>query len=444
MNRKVAFKTLGCRLNQAETDSLATDFINAGYEIVPFSAKADVYVINTCTVTAQGDQKSRSAIHRVTRNGDGSVVLVTGCMVHRLKRDDEPGITYLVENKRKYGILPLVEDHFKGLRPDPDRLPGDSFGFSVIGGGFHTRGMVKIQDGCDNFCSYCIVPFVRGRAISRPSGEVLDDIRRMVSGGFREIVLTGVNISRYTDGATNFENLVGKILDLPGNFRLRISSIEPENPGELFFELFAHEKMCPHLHICLQSGSAAVLSRMGRSYTLGSFMSVVDRLRSRYPLFNLTTDVMVGFPGETEEDFRATISVVQQVMFSHIHTFKFSARKGTRAERMTDQVPEKIRNERSAIMREISDTSKYRYRNRLVGTEQLVLVEKIDREGMATGYGQHYVPVTFRSRLLSANCFVPVRVDAVGASDKNMTLQATEMTSADLVHRGAGEAAKAT
>ncbi|MCK4855409.1 MAG: MiaB/RimO family radical SAM methylthiotransferase, partial [Bacteroidales bacterium] len=274
------------------------------------------------------------------------------------------------------------------------------------------RSLIKIQDGCDNFCTFCIVPFVRGRAISRPFEKIRENILQVLDFGYREIVLTGVNIGRYDHKGTNFESLVEKILDIPGNFRVRISSIEPDGYGDRFIELFQHPKLMPHLHLCLQSGSDAVLLRMRRMYTLSEFRSLVDKFRNRHPDFNLTTDIIVGFPGETEPDFQSTCNVVKDIGFSHIHTFKYSRRKGTRADRMPDQVPEKVKSERSEHIRQIGEENKRKYRSSLLGKTERVLVEKTG-DGSARGYGEHYVPVRFPSGQAEKNRIYPVIIKGI-------------------------------
>ena len=421
MNRKIAFKTLGCRLNQFETDSLASEFHNAGYQLVDFADKADVYVINTCTVTNQSDKKSRSLIRQTGLKPGSPLVVVTGCMVNS-KRDELEGnsSTYFVENNLKTSIFPMIEAHYNGEILDPDSLDPDVFNFKPADTTFHTRSLIKIQDGCDNFCTFCIVPFVRGRAISRPFEKIRENIIQVLDYGYREIVLTGVNIGRYNSEGTNFESLVEKILDIPGDFRVRISSIEPDGYGDRFIELFSHPKLMPHLHLCLQSGSDSVLLRMRRMYTLSEFMAIVEKIRGSHPDFNLTTDIIVGFPGETKEDFKATCNVVKDIGFSHIHTFKYSKRKGTRAERMPGQVPEKIKSERSEIIRVIGEENKRKYRSSLIGNTQMVLVEKI-RENVARGYGEHYVPVEFRSGQAQTNKIYPVSVTGIaGGADPDL------------------------
>jgi threonylcarbamoyladenosine tRNA methylthiotransferase MtaB len=425
MKRKVAFKTLGCRLNQFETDSVLTDFYKSGYEIVAFNEPADVYIVNTCTVTNQGDHKSKSAINQAVHGKDGSLVVVTGCMAESQKQylESRGDIAYVVDNKSKAGILPLVEAYFNGDIPNPGLLKKDVFGFSLTEKGFHTRSMIKIQDGCDNFCTFCIVPMVRGRAVSRPAMEILKNIRQVIDLGFKEIVLTGVNISRYEYEGIHFTTLLQQILNIDEKFRVRISSIEPEGFDEPFFDLFSHDKLCPNLHMCLQSGSDQVLMRMHRSYNVPSYLSIIEALKSRYPLFNFTTDIMVGFPGETEKDFKDSCNVIREVGFSHVHTFKYSARQGTRAERMSDQVPEKVKQQRSLVVREIASENKQKYRQMFVGKQQTVLVEKVNKSGMAKGYGQHYVPVEFKSSLPGNNYFHTTTVKSVATASHDFILR---------------------
>ncbi|MCU0370917.1 MAG: tRNA (N(6)-L-threonylcarbamoyladenosine(37)-C(2))-methylthiotransferase MtaB, partial [Bacteroidales bacterium] len=356
IKRRVAFKTLGCRLNQFETDALAAQFRRHDFEVVDYGQDAEIFIVNTCTVTNQGDNKSRKAINQAIKKANDPVVVVTGCMVSSQKEKLQQlnGVTYFVENARKTSIFQLVDAHFHGETVSPDNFTKDLFSFEPADETFHTRSFIKIQDGCDNFCTYCIVPKVRGRAISRPAGDILDNINTVVGFGYKEIVLTGVNIGRYRHESTDFESLVEKIVSLPGDFRLRISSIEPEGFGDKLFDLFSHPKMTPHLHLCLQSGSDRILLQMRRFYNMASFMNLVEKIRGRYPDFNLTTDIIVGFPGETGEDFEMTCTAAREISFSHIHTFKYSTRTGTRAERMPDQVPEAVKQERSLTIRNIS------------------------------------------------------------------------------------------
>ncbi len=399
MKPRIAFSTLGCRLNQYETDSLVTAFKNGGYRVVEWREPADAYVINTCTVTDKSDRKSRNIINQAVRGAgaggpDAPVVVVTGCYVDkdadRFSSDNE--ITYAVDNDRKSSIFHILDAHFHGEVTSPDEYPAERFAFQDARRGFHTRNSIKIQDGCDNFCTFCIIPNVRGRAVSRPAVEVLGHAEEMITLGAKEIVITGVNIGRYESDGVTFSRLAEKILDVSGDFRVRISSIEPDTWGEDFLQLLDHPKLCPHLHLCLQSGSDRILHAMRRHYTSGSYADFVEKVRLRQPDFNLTTDIMVGFPGETEEEFAETCRAARSMRFSHIHTFPYSVREGTKAADMPAQVSAKVNAERSKIIREISDAGKRQYRFGMLGKNQRVLIERV-ADGTARGYGEHYVPV---------------------------------------------------
>ena len=419
--KKIAFTTLGCRLNQYETDALVTSFKDAGYQIVPWQENADAYVINTCTVTDRSDRKSRALINQAgrsevpatTESGAEPVVVVTGCYADKegaLLAENE-SVTYVVDNDRKSQIFHIVDAHFRGEVANPLELPADRFCYGDPSLGFHTRSTLKIQDGCDNFCTFCIIPHVRGGAMSRPADDVVDQARQMIDSGAKEIVVTGVNIGRYDTEETTFTALMERMLELEGDFRIRISSIEPDSWGTDFVRLLDHPKLCPHLHLCLQSGSDRILLAMRRLYTVDDYLSFVDRVRKVQPDFNITTDIMVGFPGETDAEFEETRAVVRHVGFSHIHTFPYSVREGTRASRMSGQVPKREKSRRAGIIRDMSDELKRAYRRSILGRRQLLLVEKIEH-GIARGYGEHYVPVQIPvSPETTTNTFLPVRLE---------------------------------
>jgi len=423
MKRSVAFRTLGCRLNQYETDALASAFDKAGYDIVDFEGKADVYIINTCTVTGQSDRKSRQMMNQaIRRREDGSLVIVTGCSVNNHKEAFEAtaGVTYFVENEQKSHILSIVEAHERGEVVNPAALPESLFGYAPAERTFHTRSIIKVQDGCDNFCTFCIIPSVRGRAVSRPPAEILENIREVTEFGFKEVVLTGVNIGRYDHDGLNFDDLVERILDLPGDFRVRISSIEPDGFGDKLFKLFNHPKLTPHMHLCLQSGSERILLQMRRMYTARRFREIADKIRREVPDFNFTTDIIVGFPGETEAEFMETADFARDIGFSHIHTFKYSVRQGTRAARMSNKVPEAEKTRRSEVIRGISDDNKRKYRQSMLGKTQRVIIEKIE-DGMAMGYGQHYIPVAFPAEGMSWNQWASVELLNLGEGEDPVT-----------------------
>jgi len=421
MNRKIAFRTLGCRLNQYETDALASKFSKNEYRIVDYNDKADVYVVNTCTVTKQSDTKSRNIIRQATKTNEDALVVVTGCMVnnHRDKLEQSlDNVTYFVENEEKSQIYNLIDAHYKGEVYHPKKDASQLFNYEAAEHTFHTRSMIKIQDGCDNFCTFCIIPSVRGRAKSRPYEDIEENIRQVIDYGYKEIVLTGVNIGRYQYNGMKFEDLVERVLEIPGDFRVRISSIEPDGFGKKLYELFKHPKLAPHLHLCIQSGSDKTLLKMRRMYTVDEFRQIVNDVRAVRPDFNFTTDVIVGFPGETEEDFNETVKVVKELGFSHIHTFKYSMREGTRAARMKEHLPDKLKSQRSEIIRELTADNKLNYRKSFIGKQQRVLVEKIDDEGYAHGYGEHYIPVKFAGENLRKNEFYDVDLKDIEEGDE--------------------------
>jgi threonylcarbamoyladenosine tRNA methylthiotransferase MtaB len=419
--KKIAFKTLGCRLNQYETDALVTNFDEAGYQLVNFDESPDVVVVNTCTVTNQSDQKSRTAISQAARTNRNAVVVVTGCMANNFKEklESQENITFVVENNRKSSILSLVNAHFSGEILHPDKLPQDVFRYEPVRKSLHTRTAVKIQDGCDNFCTFCIIPMVRGRAVSRPVAAVLENVRKSVENGFREIVITGVNIGRYEEGETRFEDLLTQILEVPGDFRVRISSLEPDGFGDHFVGLFSHPKLMPHLHLCLQSGSDKTLLRMRRMYDVDQFRKTIRQFRTVYPDFNFTSDILVGFPGETEEEFHQTLDAVNEFGFSHVHTFKYSVRNGTRAERLENQISEKIKIERSAKVRHLSDENRHKYYQSLIGKTQHVLVEKLTKN-KASGYGDLYVPVEFEAKEIQKNTVHKVKLKSLSGEGEKL------------------------
>ncbi|MDP2724090.1 MAG: tRNA (N(6)-L-threonylcarbamoyladenosine(37)-C(2))-methylthiotransferase MtaB [Bacteroidales bacterium] len=414
MNKQktVAFKTLGCRLNLYETDALASEFAKKDYRVVDFNEKADLYVINTCTVTNQSDQKSRREINVAHRTNQEGITIVTGCMATNYKEQlgKNEAVDYVVDNDHKTSVLSVAEAHFNGELVDVNNFEANLFSYAPADETFHTRSLIKIQDGCDNFCTFCIIPKVRGRATSRPPEEIFENIRQVVGFGYKEIVLTGVNLGRYTYEGYDFEKLVEEILDIPGDFRVRISSIEPDGYTDSFFRLFNHPKLTPHLHICLQSGSEEILLKMRRMYTAYFFKKMAHQLKTLHPGFNLTTDVIVGFPEETEAHFQETMATIEEIGFGHIHTFKYSVRKGTRAERMPEQIRGNVKTERSEAVRKLADDMKLAYRKSFVGKTQRVLVEKLMPDGSASGFGEHYIPVLIQDSGLKTNTFYEVHI----------------------------------
>lgn len=412
---KIAFKTLGCRVNLYETDALASRFKEAGYEIVDTTDDADIFVVNTCTVTNQSDQKCRQALNQIRRQHPESLIVATGCMVNHRKNEllEKKTADYAIDNERKYAIFNIIDNHFKGELIDPEGLDIDFFNYQPAFDTFHTRSLIKIHDGCNNFCSYCLIPMVRGRATSRCDKDIYDNIRQVVDHGFKEIVLTGVNMGRYQYQDVNFENLIENILKIDGDFRLRISSIEPDNFSEKFLRLFENEKLAPHMHICLQSGAENTLKAMRRHYTAVEFRRMCEQIKSIIPDFNITTDLIVGFPGETEEDFLESAEMCKEIGFCHIHTFKYSVRNGTKAATMPNQIPEKIKTERSAVIRKISAENKKKYFKQMLGKNQKMLIERFNEKGIALGYGENYIPMQLKGENLKKNTFVDVKIDSI-------------------------------
>lgn len=430
----VAIETLGCRLNQYESEAIATELRRLGYRVVPFSPDADVFVINSCTVTARADRKTRNLVNRAARiRRRGAGVIVTGCFVDG-HPDEIPATdnTYYLPNARKHAVPRIVEAHIRGEPVDLDAFRSDVFAFVPPGRVFHTRTTIKIQDGCDNFCTFCIVPHVRGRGRSRDPREILRDAESAIDGGARELVLTGVNMSRYRwtadattsrEGTVDFPALLRSILDLDGDFRLRISSLEPDRLDDRFVELFRHPKMTPHLHLCLQSAAPRVLLAMRRMYTLEDYREIVAALRGVDPLFNITSDMIVGFPGETEDEHEAARAAIEEFGFGHVHTFPYSRRQGTRADRMPDQIDEKTKKRRAREVRDAAERAKRRYRERCIGRRERVLVERVHRrEGMVQveGLGEHYLPIRGHAAVgaeLRPNTFVPVDLEWLEAGE---------------------------
>lgn len=427
---RVAFQTLGCKLNQYETDAIATEARSLGFQIVDFAPGADAYVVNSCTVTGKADRKSRNTLGRALRflpHADSArrpgAVFLTGCFV-----DSHPDLefdertTYVIDNAHKNTIPQLLQAHFNGETVDPASLNPDVFAYTTPGRTFHTRTNLKIQDGCDNFCSFCIIPFVRGRARSRRIEDVLAQAQEAVAGGSRELVLTGVNMSRYRDGGHDFVDLITALLEQDGAFRVRISSLEPDGLDHRFAALFDHPKMTPHLHLCLQSGSDRTLLAMRRMYTASGYRDVATMLRGIDPLFNLTTDIIVGHPGERESDHNATLAAIDEFGFGHVHVFPYSLRSGTRAERMPEQLPHAQISARSTDIQRAAEHHKRAYRSQLVGLRHRVLVERAEREADGTirarGLSQYYVPVQFTTVTpVRPNTFVEVTAQSLATGD---------------------------
>lgn len=388
-----AITTLGCKVNQAETEKIIRQFAEAGFRLVDRLEQADVCLVNTCTVTAQADHKSRQAIRRACRNRTAFVV-ATGCGVKASGSgiDSIEGIGLLAGNKDKDGLIDLVK-----MRLEPE---GRVIERTVSPKQFlHTRALVKIQDGCDHFCSFCIVPYVRGRPVSRPRTEVIAEIEELLKVGVKEIVITGVNLGRYgadLNGDSGFTGLLEDIMGIDGLGRLRLSSIEVNDITPEFLAHSCHNKrLCRHLHVPLQSGSDRILKAMSRDYTSEEYLKKIEQTKEVVPEIALTTDVMVGFPGETDEDFEATKNLIKEIQFRKLHVFKFSPRPGTPAAELPEKVAEDVKDKRSRELIELGDDLAVKYLNQFVGRALEVLVEKKMRDGLLTGLSDNYIRVCF-------------------------------------------------
>ncbi|NMA60314.1 MAG: tRNA (N(6)-L-threonylcarbamoyladenosine(37)-C(2))-methylthiotransferase MtaB [Firmicutes bacterium] len=401
--KRLATVTLGCKVNQYDTDSVVTQFLEAGYKVVDFNEEADVYLINTCTVTNLGDRKSRQMIRRAAKRNPQGKIVVMGCLAQTTPEEVAAleGVTLVVGTQGRGRILEeiqalergeqasLVDDIFQIT--DFEDLPALDFSG-------RTRATLKIQDGCNQFCTYCRVPFARGRSRSRERESVLAQVEKLVAEGYGEIVLTGIHLGLYgedLDPPLSLAQISREIAETPGLARLRISSVDPhEVTDELLDLLVRHPVLCRHLHIPLQSGSNRVLERMKRNYSREDFLEIVHKIRSQIPEVAITTDIMVGFPGETDQDFLDTLSLAEEVAFSKIHVFQYSPREGTVAARFADQIPGQLKEKRSKRLIELGNTLAQKFHSSFVGQEVEVLVEQQSKtEG--TGHTDNYLRVTF-------------------------------------------------
>ena len=405
--KKAALHNLGCKVNAYETEAMQQMLEEAGYEIVPFSQKADVYVINTCSVTNMADRKSRQMLHRAKKLNPDSIVIGTGCYVQTSyeQAKEDAMIDILIGNNRKKDLLRILEAYEQERRVedayvDINQGVQEYENLWMTNTSEHTRAFVKVQDGCNQFCSYCIIPYARGRVRSRRSADVLAEARQLVAHGFQELVLTGIHLSSF--GLDHGESLLGLLKELnalEGLKRIRLGSLEPGIITEEFVAaLAALPKVCPHFHLSLQSGSASVLKRMNRKYTPEEYRDKCRILRRFYEHPALTTDIIVGFPGETEEEFEETYAFAKEIRFYEIHVFKYYKRKGTRAAVMPDQVPESVKNERSTRLMTLAEELKQEYISWYEGKRVSVLFEEaqiVNGQRRMKGFTPEYVSVLF-------------------------------------------------
>lgn len=409
MSKKVAFHTLGCKVNTYETDAMEQLLLSHGYEIVPFENSADIYIINTCSVTNMADRKSRQMIHKAKKKNPDAVVVAAGCYVQAAPNDvlADTGVDLIIGNNKKQDLVQILEDYFKDHRQEAVIAIDQEKQYEELELNFvsdHTRAYIKVQDGCNQFCSYCIIPYTRGRIRSRAIDDVTAEIKRIAQNGTKEVVLTGIHLSSYGKDFDNGENLlhlIQTVHQIEGIERIRLGSLEPRIITRDFAEeLSKLEKFCPHFHLSLQSGCEATLKRMNRHYTPGEYYEKCKLLREVFDHPAITTDVIIGFPGETEQEFEQTREFLEQVHFYEMHIFKYSKRKGTRAAVMPDQVPEQIKTERSNRLLELDGALSREYREFWIGKEVTVLLEEevtFDQISYMVGHTKEYVKAAVKT-----------------------------------------------
>lgn len=404
--RKAAFHNLGCKVNSYETEAMQQLLEDAGYEIVPFREGADVYIINTCSVTNVADRKSRQMLHRAKKMNPSAAVVAVGCYVQaagaELKKDE--AVDLIVGNNQKKDLVQILDDYFADHENSGEILDiGHSQEYEELHIrriADHTRAFIKVQDGCNQFCSYCIIPYTRGRVRSRRPEDIEHEVRGIAEAGYKEIVLTGIHLSSYgvdfkDEQQENLLTLIKCLDQIPGIERLRLGSLEPRIVTREFAkELARLRTICPHFHLSLQSGCDATLKRMNRRYNAAEYQACCEILREEFDNPAITTDVIVGFPGETEEEFAETERFLKAIHFYEMHIFKYSRRAGTRAADMPDQVPEGTKSVRSDILLALEKQQSLEYRGRFLGTEEEILLEEpieIDGTKYMMGHTRQYV-----------------------------------------------------
>jgi len=401
----VALDTLGCKLNQAETELLARQLAEVGYRLVSSADKADVYILNTCTVTHIADRKSRRLLRQAHCRNPDALLIATGCYAQRAPEElaQIEGVDLVLNNGQKPQLLQLLKES-SGIG-SPARIQGDL----TIGAGFRTRAFVKVQDGCNSFCSYCIVPLVRGREKSLPVDQVVAEVRHRIVAGYKEVVLTGVKIGSYNYNGVNLRELLEDILIETDITRLRLSSLQPQEISAELIGLWRDKRLCPHFHLSLQSGSDGVLHRMERRYSVNEYQRAVSLIRSMVPEAAITTDIIVGFPGETEEEFEESYQFCRRMDFARIHVFPYSPRQETRAAQMPRRVGDEVKKQRSQRMLALAEESVRNFRQRFSGKTMMVLFEQRSN-GVWSGLTDNYIKVYTKSDEDLSNKLLPVKL----------------------------------
>jgi len=424
--KKAALHNLGCKVNAYETEAMQHLLEEAGYEIVPFTQKADVYVINTCSVTNMADRKSRQMLHKAKKNNPDSIVVAAGCYVQTSEKEvlNDLSVDIVIGNDRKHDLVRLLEEYsLDSVNDTVDDINDGKHDFEEL---FidqtkeHTRAFIKVQDGCNQFCSYCIIPYARGRVRSRRFENVIAEVESLAANGFKEVVLTGIHLSSYGvdfEEATGLLELIQAVNAVKGIERIRLGSLEPKIVTEHFAsELSKLDKICPHFHLSLQSGCDATLKRMNRKYTTKEYERGCELLRKYFVHPAITTDVIVGFPGETEEEFEQTKAYLEHIHFYEMHIFKYSKRKGTRAAVMPDQIDEQIKAARSEKLIALGHDMSKEFRKFYIGKNEEVLFEEkavIGDKEYFVGYTKEYVKVAKKTDENLENQIVSGRISGM-------------------------------
>lgn len=424
--KKAALHNLGCKVNAYETEAMQHLLEEAGYEIVPFTQKADVYVINTCSVTNMADRKSRQMLHKAKKNNPDSIVVAAGCYVQTSEKEvlNDLSVDIVIGNDRKHDLVRLLEEYsMDSVNDTVDDINDGKHDFEEL---FidqtkeHTRAFIKVQDGCNQFCSYCIIPYARGRVRSRRFENVIAEVERLAANGFKEVVLTGIHLSSYGvdfEEATGLLELIQAVNAVKGIERIRLGSLEPKIVTEHFAsELSKLDKICPHFHLSLQSGCDATLKRMNRKYTTKEYERGCELLRKYFVHPAITTDVIVGFPGEIEEEFEQTKAYLEHIHFYEMHIFKYSKRKGTRAAVMPDQIDEQVKAARSEKLIALGHDMSKEFRKFYIGKNEEVLFEEkavIGDKEYFVGYTKEYVKVAKKTDENLENQIVSGRISGM-------------------------------
>jgi threonylcarbamoyladenosine tRNA methylthiotransferase MtaB len=406
---RVAIETLGCKLNQSESETLARQFVSAGCQVVGTDEETDVYILNTCTVTHIADHKCRQSLRSARRSSPHALIIATGCYINRSAAEIEAieSVDLIVPNEEKLRLIDIIGQRITLAE-----------GSKGLDSSIRTRAFIKAQDGCNHRCSYCIVPLVRGREKSLPADEIMAEIDARVAGGFKEVVLTGTEIGSYSLDGLDIKGLLERILAETKIERLRISSLQPYEITAELLELWKNPRLCPHFHISLQSGADSVLIRMNRGYSVSGYAKTLAMIRETLPDAAITTDIIVGFPGETDAEFQQTVDFCQKMGFARIHVFSYSARPGTAAADMPGQVDARLKKERSAKMLALAKESAGVFRSRFLNKTMEVLWEQKSEAGIWSGYTSNYIRVYTRSErnlinVLNATKLVKLYKDGV-------------------------------